>query len=90
LHDYLREQLAAVGGSHIQSEALLLEGAAADIIPHWLQQDEPDLLVMGTLGSSGTPGLFIGNTAETIASRATVPLLALKPPGFRSPVGAGG
>ncbi len=90
LHEYLRQQLVSSGATHIQTEARLLEGSAADVMPDWLQHNDADLLVIGTLGTSGTPGLFIGNTAEAIISRSPVPVLAIKPPGFRSPVGGGG
>ncbi|MCB1738057.1 MAG: universal stress protein [Gammaproteobacteria bacterium] len=45
-----------------------------------------DLIVMGTLGRTGIPGFFIGNTAERVLSNATCGVLAVKPVGFQSPV----
>jgi nucleotide-binding universal stress UspA family protein len=35
---------------------------------------------------TGLPGFFIGNTAETIISQLDCSLLAVKPPGFKTPV----
>lgn len=45
-----------------------------------------DLVVMGTVAHTGVPGFFIGNTAERILSRLKCSALAVKPPGFISPV----
>jgi nucleotide-binding universal stress UspA family protein len=41
---------------------------------------------MGTLGRTGISGLIIGNTAEAILDQLTCSVLAIKPPGFISPV----
>jgi universal stress protein E len=45
-----------------------------------------DLIVMGTVGRSGIPGFFIGNTAEEVLQCARASILSVKPPGFQSPV----
>lgn len=88
LHEQLRTQLKLGGHTGLRSVTHLLEGPAAQIIPAWLASNAADVLVMGALGISGTPGLFIGNTAEALISRVTLPVLAIKPSGFRSPVEA--
>jgi nucleotide-binding universal stress UspA family protein len=41
---------------------------------------------MGTVARIGIPGLLIGNTAETILDQLDCSVLAVKPPGFVSPV----
>ena len=41
---------------------------------------------MGTVGRTGVAGLVVGNTAETILEQLQCSILALKPPGFVSPV----
>jgi nucleotide-binding universal stress UspA family protein len=41
---------------------------------------------MGTVGRTGLPGFFIGNTAEEVLQTATTSVLAVKPAGFESPV----
>ncbi len=45
-----------------------------------------DLIVMGTKGRTGIPGLIIGNTAENVLQRTKASVLAVKPNGFVSPV----
>jgi nucleotide-binding universal stress UspA family protein len=62
-----------------------------DVTPHILSTaDEINagLIVMGTLGRVGVEGLFIGNTAETVLHASSRSLLAIKPPGYVSPVAA--
>ena len=44
-------------------------------------------LVMGTVARGGIPGLLVGNTAETVLAQVRCSVLAVKPPGFISPVG---
>lgn len=86
LHEQLRTRLKLSSHAGMRSTTHLLEGPAGEVIVGWLASNEADVLVMGTLGISGTPGLFIGNTAEALISRVEVPVLAIKPLGFRSPV----
>lgn len=45
-----------------------------------------DTLVLGTAGRTGVSGFIMGNTAETILNRVQASILAVKPPGFESPV----
>ena len=45
-----------------------------------------DLVVMGTVARTGIPGYIVGNTAEMILSQIACAVLAVKPPGFTSPV----
>ena len=86
IHEYLRQCVQGEARGRIQTQARLLEGPAIEILPRWLSSADPDVLVIGTLGTSATPGLFIGNTAETVLGCTDLAVLALKPPGFRSPV----
>ncbi|MGB0722635.1 MAG: universal stress protein [Gammaproteobacteria bacterium] len=46
------------------------------------------LIVMGTVGRTGIPGLFIGNTAEEVLQGIDSAVLAIKPSGFESPIEA--
>jgi nucleotide-binding universal stress UspA family protein len=41
---------------------------------------------MGTVARSGIPGLIMGNTAEAILTELECSVLAIKPPGFVTPV----
>ncbi|HKJ72861.1 MAG TPA: universal stress protein, partial [Alphaproteobacteria bacterium] len=64
-------------------------GTAGKIIPEVVEELHADLVVMGTVGRTGIPGLLIGNTAETILYALPSSVLAIKPPGFRTPVEPG-
>ncbi|MBM7066823.1 universal stress protein [Actibacterium sp. 188UL27-1] len=63
-----------------------LKGMAGEIIPNYAEENGIDTIVTGTVGRTGISGFFIGNTAETILSRVDCSVIALKPPGFISPV----
>ena len=65
----------------------LLKGAARNVIPDFARKRRADLIVMGTVGRVGIRGLFIGNTAEAILNQVECSVLAVKPPGFQTPVG---
>jgi len=47
---------------------------------------EADVTVMGTLSRSGVAGALIGNTAEQVLQGTSASVLAVKPPGFASPI----
>lgn len=55
-------------------------------IMNYVEQHAIDLLVMGTVGRTGISGFITGNTAERLLPRIPCSLLAVKPPGFVSPV----
>jgi nucleotide-binding universal stress UspA family protein len=64
----------------------LLKGRPAHVISTCVRKREADLIVMGTLGRVGIPGLIIGNTAEDVLRETQTAVLAVKPGGFVSPV----
>jgi universal stress protein E len=51
-----------------------------------IEQNNIELVVMGTLGRAGIPGFITGNTAERLLPLIPCSLLAVKPPGFVSPI----
>lgn len=65
---------------------VLAKGPADKMISDYIAQKDIDLVVMGTVGRTGIPGYFIGNTAENILQNVGCSLFAVKPPGFQSPV----
>ena len=67
-------------------EAHLSRGGARQVLPEAVRRLDADLLVMGTVGRSGIPGLLIGNTAEDVLNAVDCSLLAVKPPGFVCPL----
>ena len=64
----------------------LVKGDAGDAITELAMKNNVDLIVMGTVGRSGIPGLIIGNTAERVIHGIDCSVLAVKPAGFVSPV----
>ncbi|GAB2895627.1 universal stress protein [Microbulbifer echini] len=57
-----------------------------NFIPLLIDDEQLDLLVMGTVGRAGIPGFIMGNTAENILQKVSCSLLALKPSDFISPI----
>lgn len=89
-YNQLRQQLIERVGKNT-SDYLLPEfhmrrGTAATVIPETARQLHVDLVVMGTVARTGIAGLLIGNTAEAILEQLQCSVLAIKPPGFVSPV----
>ncbi len=72
--------------NYLKPKTHLLQGPAADLIPALAKELKIDLIVMGTVGRIGIPGLFIGNTAETILEKIDCSVLAIKPPGFTTTI----
>ena len=64
----------------------LVKGEPAVTIRETSESLHSDLIVMGTIGRTGIPGLFIGNTAEEVLQTTHASILAVKPDDFQSPV----
>ena len=86
LHDWLRRELGPEAFDYLSPRLHLSQGAARTVMPQLARQLEADLVVMGTVARTGLPGLLIGNTAEAILDQLRCSVLAVKPPGFASPV----
>lgn len=78
--------LSPYGLGSTASNVQLLKGRPAKIISTHAREQQADLIVMGTLGRAGIPGLFIGNTAEDVLRQSQTAVLAVKPSHFVSPV----
>ncbi len=65
----------------------LPQGNAQKLIPELAASRQADLVVMGTVARTGIPGIIIGNTAEAVLDQLTCSVLAVKSPGFMTPVG---
>lgn len=61
-------------------------GVPDEMIPNAITQHKIDILVMGTIGRTGLPGYFLGNTAENVLQKVSCSLIAIKPDGFVSPI----
>ena len=82
----LRDLVGKDAHDYLAPRVHLPRGQAEREIPALVKRIGADLVVMGTLGRSGIPGLLIGNTAETVLYGLQTSVLAVKPPGFVSPV----
>jgi len=69
-----------------KSSTHLIKGEPANVIPRFVKSARIDLVVMGSVGRTGIQGFFIGNTAEKILDNINCSVLAIKPPGWKSPV----
>ena len=86
LGETLRERIGSEAYDHLSPRFHLPEGPAKKVIGAMAAELQADLLVMGTVGCTGISGFFIGNTAEAILDQVSCSVLALKPPGFTTPV----
>ncbi|CAM3316083.1 universal stress protein [Halomonas lysinitropha] len=82
----LRERIGSDAYDYLSPWVHLPMGAPRKQIPQLVEKLKADLVVMGTVARTGIPGFIIGNTAEAVLYQLQCSVLALKPPGFVSPV----
>ena len=63
-----------------------IEGEAEEVIIDTVSREEIDLVVMGTVARTDLVGFLVGNTSEAVLNQINSSVLAIKPPGFISPV----
>lgn len=81
------EQLLSRNSIACQPDQILLkEGFGVEVIKEAITELEIDVVVMGSVGRAGIPGLLIGNRAEQLLSMIGCSVLTVKPDGFVSPV----
>lgn len=73
---------------YLNPRSHVLNGYAIQVVPALARDVGADLVIMGTVGRSGVAGLFMGNTAENILAQLDCSVLAIRPPGFETPVRA--
>ena len=64
----------------------LIKGSPGLVVPELVRHQRINLLIMGTVARTGISGLVMGNTAEQILDDVACSVVAVKPPGFRSPL----
>ncbi len=62
------------------------KGPPEEVVRRVVEKSRINLLIMGTLARTGIPGVLIGNTAERILDEVKCSVIAVKPPGFVSPI----
>lgn len=87
-HDNVLQQLSQCDYRTVQQgvKVEILEGSPDSVIPKLIDDDEIDLLVIGTHGRSGFSGMLLGNTVERLIPHVHSSLLVIKPADFVSPV----
>lgn len=86
LGEWLRNRFGPDAHDRLSLRYHLPKGPAKVWIPSVASGLEADLVVMGTVARTGISGLIIGNTAEAILEQLNCSVLAVKPPGFATPV----
>ncbi|HKK99774.1 MAG TPA: universal stress protein [Desulfotignum sp.] len=85
----LQEWSKTIAHKTIDPQLHLIQGPAKKMLPQLANDLSADLVVMGTIAHTGISGFIIGNTAEAVFYQLICSVLAVKPPGFRSPVKLG-
>jgi nucleotide-binding universal stress UspA family protein len=86
LGEMLRDRIGTDAYNSISPRFHLPKGPARKMIATLAAELQADLVVMGTVARTGISGFFIGNTAEEILNQLSCSVLAVKPPGFATPV----
>jgi universal stress protein E len=64
----------------------LEKGSPKLLIPEYVNNNNIDIVVMGTIGRSGIPGYLIGNTSESVLQAISSSVITLKPAAWVSPI----
>ena len=86
LGDALRDRFGPEVVDRLSLRFHLPKGPAKRIISNLAAELQADVVVMGTIARTGISGLIIGNTAEAILNQLECSVIAIKPPGFSTPV----
>ena len=85
-----RDQLNVLADRHhldgLGASIHMVSGEPGVILSRLADRLDIGLIVMGTVARTGVPGFIMGNTAETILNQIDCSVLAIKPPGFVTPV----
>lgn len=86
MHQTLKKEgLQAVGSikgagemEGVNVESVLLEGHPADELTRYAEENEMDIIVMGTLGRTGINRLLLGSVAENVVRHSKVPVMVIR------------
>jgi nucleotide-binding universal stress UspA family protein len=70
------EETAKAAG--IKVESVLLEGHPADEIVKFAEQNDIEMIVMGTLGKTGLDRFLLGSVAENVVRHSKIPVLVVR------------
>ena len=84
--DWLQGLLDNYELGEIDCHRQVLHGPSESTLTNFVNENEIDLVVMGTLRRTGIPGFLIGSTAEYVLGRVNCSVLTKKSSGFQTPV----
>lgn len=83
-----RECNALLGGTgpsiSLAQIHLVIGSPEAAVLSEFIEKEEMNLIVMGTMTRVGVPGLLLGDTAEKVFNHTQTGVLSVKPTGFES------
>ena len=82
--DYVSKVKNNLRTQGITSQAVTVEGRAADEILSYTGKNNVDLIIMSTHGRSGLSHFFFGSVAEKVSRHSRIPVLLLAPEGCRT------
>ena len=74
LHVLVRDQIAA----EVQTSVEVEKGHAVERIGRIMERDQPDLVVLGSVGRSGISRLMMGSVAENVVRAAHCPVMVVR------------
>jgi nucleotide-binding universal stress UspA family protein len=80
---YLTEAAKKLDVGNITARTAILKGQAADEILEYVKNNQVDLIVISTHGSSGIARWAFGSVADKVARHSTVPVLIVTPTSCR-------
>ncbi|HVC96552.1 MAG TPA: universal stress protein, partial [Pirellulales bacterium] len=84
--DQLKQMSDSLSSQPESTTLSVTPGITWQVIRSTARRVDADVIVMGSVGRGGIPGLLIGNTAEKVMHAADVSVLIVKPDDFVSPV----
>ena len=79
--NYLKQVIVRLKSDETKMEAEVMIGRAADRLSDYAENNDIDLILMATHGSSGVSRWIRGSVAERILRAASVPVLMVPAPG---------
>jgi nucleotide-binding universal stress UspA family protein len=81
---YLARIKAQLSKEGLNVEAEVLTGGAAETIINFVESNKVDLIALATHGRSGISRWVFGSVAEKVVRSSSVPVLLIRPKGFKS------
>lgn len=76
--ELVNESAGKFQAAGVSVSAMLVEGSPVEAILLAIGSEKPDLIVMGSRGAGGMPGLGMGSVAERTVRHSSVPVLVVK------------